>query len=55
MRILKPHRGDTVTFTVTEQEKNKIASEAEKEKRTMSGYIRYRLRDVLEGVNNDRE
>lgn len=52
MRVKKPHRGDTITVTVTEQEKTAIAESAEKEKRTMSGYIRYKLRDVLEGVNN---
>lgn len=55
MKIKKPYRGETVTITVTEREKTAIAEEAEKEKRTMSGYIRYRLRDVLEGVNNDRD
>lgn len=53
MRIKKPYRGETITVTVTPEEKTAIAETAEKEKRTMSGFIRYKLRDVLEGVNND--
>jgi hypothetical protein len=52
VRIKKPYRGETITVTVTPEEKTAIAENAEKEKRTMSGYIRYKLRDVLEGVNN---
>lgn len=55
MRIVKPYRGETITITVTAHEKAAIAESAEKDKRTISGYIRYRLRDVLEGVNDDRE
>lgn len=55
MRIQKPHRGETITVTVTAQEKAAIANNAEKEKRTISGYIRYKLRDILEGVNDDRD
>lgn len=55
MRIKRPYRGETITVTVTPKEKTAIAEAAEKEKRTISGYIRYRLRDILEGVNDDRE
>ncbi len=55
MRIQKPYRGETITVTVTAEEKAAIAENAEKEKRTMSGFIRYKLRDVLEGANDDRE
>lgn len=53
MKIQKPHRGETITFTVTREEKIAIAKQAEEEKRTMSGYIRYRLRDILEDMNDD--
>lgn len=53
MRIKRPYRGETITVTVTPKEKTAIAEAAEKEKRTISGYIRYRLRDILEGVNDD--
>lgn len=52
MKINKPYRGETITVTVTEQEKTAIAENAEKEKRTISSYIRYKLRDILEGVND---
>lgn len=55
MRIVKPFRGSTITVTVTEGEKAAIAEAAEKAQRTISGYIRYRLRDILEGANNDGE
>lgn len=55
MKIQKPNRDCTVTVTLTEQEKLAIGKEAENERRTISGYIRYKLRDVLEGVNDDRE
>ena len=55
MKIQKPFRGCTITVTVTEQEKTAIAEQAEKENRTISGCIRYRLSDVLEGKNDDRD
>lgn len=55
MKIQKPYRGETITVTVTAQEKAAIAEHAEKEKRTISGYVRYRLMDILEGVNDDRK
>jgi len=56
MKIDKPYRGETVTITVTEDEKKAIAACAEKEKRTISGFIRYRLRDVFEEMKvDDRE
>lgn len=55
MRIQKPARDERIAVTLTEQEKAAIAREAEKESRTVTSYIRYRLRDILEGVNDDRK
>lgn len=55
MRIKRPSRDERIVVTVTEQEKMKIAEIAQQDNRTICSYIRYRLRDILEGVNDDRE
>jgi len=55
MRISRPRRDCTITFTVTKTEKAAIANMAEKEKRTIGGYIRYRLNDVLESAKEGRD
>ncbi len=55
MKIQKPNRDCTVTVTLTEAEKVAIGKQAESEGRTISGFIRHKLCDVLEGVNNDRD
>jgi len=53
MREKKQRRNCMINITVTEGEKIAIAREAEREKRTISNYIRCRLQDILEGIDDD--
>jgi hypothetical protein len=53
MRGKNTQRNCIIAIGVTENEKIAIAEAAELEKRSVSNYIRYRLNDILEGVNDD--
>lgn len=56
MKIEKPIRNQSFTVTCTEEEKNSIYLKAQESGRTVSGYIRWLIKQMedMEDAENDR-
>ena len=56
MKIEKPIRNQSFTVTCTEEEKRSVYLKAQKSGRTVSGYIRWLIKQMedMEDAENDR-